>query len=125
MQWAGFPQPAGAQAYGVPQPNPTVPLRHVRGPRISSWLQYCDRLPGRDGENFTALADKFDKQGYRTVDQLADNQMSVENLSNWLEIGKGTAGLIIRYAGEDMALVRDGNFTMDLEPAPEAGLHFD
>ena len=42
--------------------------------------------------------------------------MSVENLSNWLGIGKGIADLIIRYAEEDMILVEDGNFTMDLEP---------
>ena len=41
--------------------------------------------------------------------------MSVENLSNWLEIGKGTADLIIQHAKEDMALVRGGKFTM--EPA--------
>jgi endonuclease III-like uncharacterized protein len=38
--------------------------------------------------------------------------MTVENLSNWLGIGKGTADLIIQYAEEDMALVRDGKFTM-------------
>ena len=43
--------------------------------------------------------------------------MSVENLSNWLEIGKGTADLIIQYAEEDMVLVRNGKFMMDLEPA--------
>ena len=45
--------------------------------------------------------------------------MTVENLSNWLEIGKGTADLIIHYAEEDMVLVRDGKFTM--EPAHGAG----
>ena len=119
MQWAatGFPQPPGTQAYGAPPPNgpnPTPPLKQVRGPQISAWLQYCDRLPGRDGDDLSALTDKFRMQGYRTIDQLA--QMSVENLSNWLEIGKGTADLIIRYAEEDMAFVRAGNFTMDLEP---------
>jgi hypothetical protein len=43
--------------------------------------------------------------------------MSVENFSNWLEIGKGTADLIIRYAEEDMVLVSNGKFTMDLELA--------
>lgn len=126
MQWAGFPQPPGSQAYGpgpgFPQPNPAVPLRHVRGPRISNWLQYCDRVPGRDGEDFSALAGKFDHQGYRTIDQLTGNRISVEKLSSWLEIGKGTADLIIQYAEEDMVLVRDGNFTMGLEPPPEAGL---
>jgi hypothetical protein len=130
MQWAGFPQPQApgsqAAAYGLPapqgpQPGPTVPLRNVRGPRISSWLQYCDRAPGRDGEDFSALADKFNEQGYRTIDQLTSNRMSVENLSSWLEIGKGTADLIIQYAEEDMTFVRSGNFTMDIEPPPDAG----
>jgi hypothetical protein len=118
QQWPGFPQPPGSQAYGVPQPNPTVPPRPVRGPHISDWLQYCDRLPGCDGEAFFALAYKFDEQGYCTIDQLTGSWMSVENLSSWLHIGKGTVDLIIQYAEEDMALVRDGKFTMD--PAPNA-----
>jgi hypothetical protein len=121
IQWpgAGFPQPpaSGPQGDGVPGPQleakPTGRQRHVRGPRIFVWLQYCDRVPGRDGEFFFGLADKFDQQGFRTIDQLTGSRMSVENLSNWLEIGKGTADLIIQYAEEDMALVRDGKFTME------------
>ena len=32
---------------------------------------------------------------------------------------KGTADLIIQYAEEDMAFVREGNFTMGLEPGPD------
>lgn len=124
MQLAGFPQPpqAGcsqdheARQVQVAQPKP---LRHVRGPRISPWLQYCDRLVGRDGEDFFALMDKFDEQGFRTIDQLTSSRISIEKLSDWLKIGKGTADLIIQYAEEDMALVRDGNFTMGLEPAPD------
>lgn len=94
----------------------------MRGPQISHWLKYCDRVPGRDGENFSALADKFSIQGYRTIDQLTGTRMSVENLSNWLGIGKGTADLIIGYAEEDMSLVSEGNFTMGLEPV---GLDFE
>lgn len=112
--WAGLPPQAP-----VPQPNPTVPQKHIRGPRISPWLQYCDRLPGREGDNLSALAAKFDKEGYRTIDQLIGNRMSVENLSNWFGIGKGIADLIIQYAEEDMSFFRDGNFTMDLEPPPD------
>ena len=50
--------------------------------------------------------------------------MSVKSLSNWLEIGKGTADLIIQYAEEDMVLVSNGNFSMDLEPPPGAGPDF-
>jgi hypothetical protein len=51
--------------------------------------------------------------------------MSVENLSSWLHIGKGTADLIIQYAEEDMALVRDGKFAMDLAPRDPAPLTWD
>ena len=66
MQWpmTGFPQPPVLQPYGASQPNPTVPLRQVRGPQILGWFQYCNCLPGRDGENFSALTNKFDMQGF-------------------------------------------------------------
>ena len=56
-------------------------------------------------------------QGYQTIDQLTGPRMSVENLSNWLEISKGTADLIIQFAEQDMVLVSNGEFTMDLELA--------
>ena len=114
MQWVG-PASLPPQAPVLPQ-NPTAPQKHMRGPRITPWLQYCNRVPGREGENLSVLTGKFDKEGYRTIDQLTGSHMSVENLSNWLGIGKGIANLIIQYAEEDMSLVRDGNFTMDLEP---------
>jgi hypothetical protein len=42
--------------------------------------------------------------------------MTVENLSAWLHIRKGTADLLIQYAEDDMGLVRDGKFTMDHVP---------
>ena len=119
--WGSLPPQASSQA-PVPapllQPNPTAPgpQKHIRGPNISAWLQYCDRLPGRDGENLSALTKSFDKEGYRTIDQLTGTRMSVENLSSWIGIGKGIADRIIQYAEEDMAFFRDGNFTMDLEP---------
>jgi hypothetical protein len=46
---------------------------------------------------------------------------TAENLSSWLHICRGTADLIIQYAKEDMALVRDGKFAMDPAPRdPEA-----
>jgi len=128
MQWSGA-GPAGLPPQAsVTQPNPTapsapsapsalsVPQKYIRGPLILPWLQYCDRFPGREGENLSALAVKFDTEGYRTIDQLTGSRMSVENLSNWFGIGKGVADRIIQYAEEDMALVGAGNFTMDLDP---------
>ena len=41
--------------------------------------------------------------------------MSIENLSSWVNIGKGTADYIIQYADGDMALVIDGKFVMELD----------
>jgi hypothetical protein len=107
QQWG--PQPI------MPAQNPTIPPRSVKGPAISTWLQYCDSLPIRQGENFVELAGKFGEQGYRTIDQLTSSRVSIENLSGWLGIGKGTADYIIQYADEDMVLVRNGRFTMDLD----------
>ena len=40
--------------------------------------------------------------------------MSIEKLSDWLGIGKATADLIIVYVDEDIALVHEGIFTMDV-----------
>jgi hypothetical protein len=101
QQWPGFPQPPGLHAHGILQPNPTLPPRPVKGPRILEWLRYCNCIPGHNGEALFSLAYKFDKQGYQTIDQLTRNWMSVENLSNWLHIGRGTADLIIQYTEED------------------------
>jgi hypothetical protein len=122
QQWLSFPQPPGSHAHGIPQPNPTLPLRPVKGPHIAEWLQYCNCIPGHDGKAFFSLAYKFDEQGYQTIDQLTRNQMLVQNLSNWLHIGRGTADLIIQYAEEDMALVREGKFTMDPAPRDPEGV---
>ena len=41
--------------------------------------------------------------------------MSIENLSSWVNIGKGTADYIIQYVDEDMALVIDDKFVMELD----------
>ena len=59
-----------------------------------------------------ALTSNFDAQGYQTIDQLTSARMSIENLSSWVKIGKGTADYIIQYANEDMALVNEGKFAM-------------
>jgi hypothetical protein len=124
VQWpgAGFPQlpgQGGPLAQANPTALPTAPPRQVRGPNILEWLQYCDHVPGRGEFFYYGLAAKFTREGYHTIDQLTGSRMTVENLSNWLEIGKGTADLIIQYAEEDMALVRDGNFKMEFEPGDD------
>ena len=40
------------------------------------------------------------------INQLTRNHISVEKLSTWLNIGKGTANLLIQYAKEDMELLQ-------------------
>ena len=42
--------------------------------------------------------------------------MTVEKLSEWLGIGKGTADIIIELADEDVELVEAGRFSMTLSP---------
>jgi hypothetical protein len=99
-----------------PMPNPSHPVPDpsikVVYPEISAWLEYCNTHPDRHGEFFAAHAPKFDFEGYRRIHQLTGDRISVEKLSDWLGIGKGTADLLIQYAKEDVDLVRAGKFTM-------------
>jgi hypothetical protein len=92
-------------------PAPGAPVVY---PQISDWLRYCDRHPDRAGENFGTHIDAFNQQGYRRINQLTGSRMTVEKMSDWLSIGKGTADLLIHYAEEDVALVKSGMFSMTL-----------
>jgi hypothetical protein len=65
------------------------------------------------GGNFNALRHKFEAEGYRSIYQLTRDQMSVEDLSKWLRIGKGMADFIIQYADEDVTLHNKGELKMD------------
>jgi hypothetical protein len=109
------PPPIPAAA---PPPAPKKKL-HVEFPKISEWLRYCDQHPQRGGENLSTYAWKFDKEGYRRINQLTGDRISVEKLSEWLNIGKGIADLIIRYAEEDVELVKAGEFQMELQDMGE------
>ena len=104
---------AQPQTPAVPAPKPAShPSKPTDYPKISDWLEYCDRHLDRYGENFSSLSQKFDQEGYRRIHQLAGDRVSVEKLSTWLGIGKGTADLLIRYAEEDVELIRAGTFSM-------------
>ena len=46
------------------------------------------------------------------IDQLTSGHISIESLSSWMNIGKGTADYIIQYADEDMVLVNNSKFKM-------------
>ena len=116
MPHAWYSQPGPPPPNMDPRPPGIHPGSHpqrVLVPKISPWLEYCDRHPDRQGENFIVHAGTFDEEGYRRINQLSD-RMSVEELSKLLAVGKGTADLLIQYAKEDMELVKVGTFSMEL-----------
>ena len=112
-----------------PMYNPSFPLLHpqqymaapmtsvppvppVKYPVISEWLVLCDNHPQHSGEDFTSLVSKFDKEGFRHLHQLTGDRITVKKLSEWLNIRKGTADLILRYAEEDILAIHGGAFQM-------------
>lgn len=79
---------------------------------IADWLALCDDHPQRSGGNLSRLWTKFKDEGFRDLNQLTGERITIENLSKWIGIGKGTADLILRYAEEDTAAIRAGVFQM-------------
>lgn len=47
----------------------------------------------------------------------------MERLSDWLDIGKGTADLLIQYAEEDMELMKAGTFSMEVADGSNSEQH--
>jgi len=97
--------PTNAQSVpAIPTPSPV--------PKLAAWLEYCDQHVDRSGDNLVQYKDQFEAEGFRRLDQLFGNIVSVEDISRWLSIKKGVAVTILNYANDDMALVRAGKFTM-------------
>ena len=82
----------------------------VTCPNIAEWLHYCDKHPQCSRDNLSAHILKFEDQGYQKIDQIM--QATIEQLLDWLNIGKGIADLIISYAREDVRLLNEGSFSM-------------
>jgi hypothetical protein len=111
MSWPYSQLPPTTIPNQVPVVAPKLPP--VQYPLITQWLKYCDSHPTRCGEDLGDHADKFSKEGYCHINQLTGDHISVEKLSYWLGIGKGTADLLIQYAEEDVELVKASTFTVD------------
>jgi hypothetical protein len=104
--------------------NPPVQLQlqpTITCPNIAEWLHYCDKHPQHCRNNLSAHIAKFEEQGYRHIDQIT--RATIEQLLDWLKIGKGIADLMITYAREDMRLLGEGRFSMGTEMGNEAGGH--
>ena len=117
QSWPPPQQPVGPF---VPQPvqqwnSAGAPPKIVKGPPISNWLWHCDLHPDHEGKDFSSLTAKFYAKGFRNLLQLTSGRTSIEKLSNWLGIGKGTSDLIIGYTDEDIALVHEGTFSMNCD----------
>lgn len=113
---AWLPQLPPFSSQPAPQANTAAaPPKPVKGSAIGDWLCFCDFHPHcEDDLDFLSLAKPFKTEGFRHLVQLTSGRTTVEQLSTWFKIGKGTANLIIGYADEDIVLVHDGKFTMDM-----------
>jgi hypothetical protein len=111
----GVPPQAGSNLlHPIAMQTQSLPSNKMDSPKVMPWLNYCDRHPNHCGDSLSDYTHKFDQEGYHRVDQLTSNRVSVENLVGWVKIGIGIAGLVIRYADEDMVLVNAGQFSMTL-----------
>jgi hypothetical protein len=106
-----FP-PLQAQHYMALPTAPVLPTQDVDYPMITEWLVYCDNHPQRSGGDFTSLVPKFNQEGFQQLDQLTGERITVGLLSEWLDIGKGVADRLIRYAEKDIAAIHAGTFQM-------------
>ena len=96
----------------APAPSTSTPPLPLKYPRILEWIEYCDQHPNRNDANLSMLIPKLQDQGFRYVNQLTGDHITIEKLCNWLSIGPGTADLLIRFAREDCHLISQGSFTM-------------
>jgi hypothetical protein len=96
----------------APPTAPVLPTQDVNYPMIAEWLVYCDNHPQRSGGDFTSLVPKFNQEGFQHLDQLTGERITAGLLSEWLNIGKGVADWLIRYAEKDIAAIHARTFQM-------------
>jgi hypothetical protein len=93
-------------------PTAVLPTQDVTYPMIAEWLVYCDNHLQHSGGDFTSLVPKFNQEGFQHLDQLTGERITAGLLSEWLNISKGVADRLIRYAGKDIAAIHAGTFQM-------------
>ncbi|KIL67250.1 hypothetical protein M378DRAFT_9499 [Amanita muscaria Koide BX008] len=99
-----MPQPPTVQAEGIT--TGAVEAESYEYPSIVEWLNHCDQHPQRCNRNLGRYAPAFDDEGFVSIDQLVGPRISIEKLAEWLKLGRGTADLIIRYAEQDILLIK-------------------
>ncbi|KAF8343243.1 hypothetical protein F5887DRAFT_1075992 [Amanita rubescens] len=99
------------QANAMPAVAETEPDSYEYPP-IPQWLCHCDRHPRRQNYKLGRYAPAFDREGFVCLDQLVGSQITISDLSDWLQIGRGTADLIIRCAEQDVLLIKNHKFEL-------------
>jgi hypothetical protein len=97
---------------GVPS-EATPAAEDIVFPDVSDWARYCDSIPKRRRARLSTLGDKLTEQGFFEIDQLTGDRISHNDLAQSIGIGMGIAALIVKYAEEDVARVREGTFNMN------------
>lgn len=96
----------------IPQPvAPDTEAADLDYPLITKWLTYCNQHACQGGWDLSKYTATFDVEGFVTIDQLVGPQVDIKKLSEWLQIGKGTADLILRYAEIDISLIKAGKMS--------------
>ena len=83
-------------------------------PEVCTWADHCNSDPRharlcRVGPLRQKLAD----EGYIDIDQLTSDRVSQADLAGALKIGLGIAGLVIKWADEDVAKVHKGTYVLN------------
>lgn len=107
---AGYQVPNALQATMAAPTNQTS----LDIPTIKQWLQHCDNHKGRSGAvQFSSLGETLEGKGFFRIDQLEGIGIDVDKIIKWTGVAAGEAVLLYRYAGEDMAQIRAGRFSME------------
>jgi hypothetical protein len=107
---AGYQVPNALQATMAAPTNQTS----LDIPTIKQWLRHCDNHKGRSGSvQFSSLGETLEGKGFFRIDQLEGVGIDVEKIIKWTGVSPGEAVLLYRYAGEDMAQIRAGRFSME------------
>jgi hypothetical protein len=114
---APYSDPAGCQQATMAAP---INQTSLDIPTIKPWLRHCDNHKGRSGPvQFSSLGETLETAGFFRIDQLEGSGIDAEKIIKWAGVAPGVALLLYRYAGEDMALIRAGRFSMET-PIPGA-----
>lgn len=112
---APYSDPSGYQQAAMAAPSLDIP-------NIKQWLEHCDNHKGRSGPiQFSSLGETLERTGFFRIDQLEGPGIDAEKIIKWAGVTPGVALLLYRYAGEDMALIRAGRFSMDSVETPVPG----